>query len=235
MTPPSADPVRTGPVRVFLVDDHESVRVELARYFGTLPAVEVIGEAGTVDLALSRIALLRPDVVITDYRLPDGTGLDVCRGVRASLPRTYCVVLTAYDNPHWVNESVLAGASGHVLKDPRLGLFTEHLVAVANGNYLFPPEVIENALRGAQSANTPVSMLATLTPRERTLLELIGQGLTNDQIAVDLHLSRKTVANYVSPLLAKLGVRRRAEATEIAVALRQLTSRRELPAADQVG
>jgi len=161
-----SQPAPTRPIRVFLVDDYESVRVELTRFFGNLPGVEVVGEAATVDQALSRIPLLRPDVAIIDYRLPDGNGLDVCRGIRASLPATYCVILTAYDNPQWVTESVLAGASGHVLKDPRLNLLADQLRVVAAGSYLFAPEVIAAALRVAHAeiAPIPLDLLSSLSP-----------------------------------------------------------------------
>ena len=205
------DVTATKAIRVFLVDDHEVVRRGLCDLLTAVPGFDIVGEAGTATQALTRISATRPDVAIIDGRLPDGNGLDICREVRSILPDTYCMILTSFDDNEAMLASVMAGASGYVLKEVRADALIDDVRQVAKGRCLMRPEVISKVVdRAQQRART--SDAGALSEREREVLELIGQGLTNRQIAARLFLSEKTVKNHVSSILRKTGLERRTQA-----------------------
>jgi len=198
-------------IRVFLVDDHEVVRRGIADMINAEPDLEVVGEASTARQAVARVAATVPDVAVLDVRLPDGSGIDVCRTIRSANPGVQCLMLTAYDDDEASYSAVLAGASGYVLKDIRGQHLVESIRRVARGESLVQKAVtrkVVTELTGTAS-DSPAS---NLTTRERQVLELIAEGLTNRQIGDQLDLAEKTVKNYVSGLLAKLGMARRTQA-----------------------
>jgi len=208
--------------RVFLVDDHEIVRRGIAELIDRETDLEVVGEAGTVRDALGRVAATRPDVVVLDVRLPDGSGIDLCRAIRSAHPDLPCLMLTAYDDDEASVTAVLAGAAGYVLKDIRGQNLIDGIRRVAAGGTLISAAVSARVRAGLTE---PVSSLpgdpADLTLRERQVLELIADGLTNRQIGESLGLAEKTVKNYVSELLAKLGMERRTQAAVYAAERRR--------------
>lgn len=197
-------------IRVFLVDDHEVVRRGVADLLDAESDLEVVGEAGTVREARGRIAATAPDIAVLDVRLPDGSGVDLCRDLLSAHDSLRCIMLTAYDDDEASYAAVLAGASGYVLKDIRGQGLVEGIRKVAAGGSLVakhvPARVVEDLTRPSDDPT------ATLTLRERQVLELIAEGLTNRQIGERLELAEKTVKNYVSGLLAKLGMVRRTQA-----------------------
>lgn len=195
--------------RVFLVDDHEIVRNGVAALINAERDLEVVGEAGTLKQALPRIAAVSPDVAVLDVRLPDGSGIDLCREIRSSHPDVACLILTAYDDDEASRTAVLAGAAGYVLKDIRGQGLLESIRRVAKGERLVAPAVSQRVVEQAAAASGPTDALSL---RERQILELIADGLTNRQIGEHLELAEKTVKNYVSGLLAKLGMERRTQA-----------------------
>ncbi|QNO38345.1 response regulator transcription factor [Protaetiibacter sp. SSC-01] len=196
--------------RVFLVDDHEIVRRGIADLIDAERDLEVVGEAGQVRGTLAKIEVTKPDVVVLDVRLPDGDGIELCRAIRSALPDIRCLMLTAYDDDEASRSAVLAGASGYVLKDIRARGLVEGVRKVAAGGTLLSTHVSE---RVAQSFAAPARAdEPELTLRERQVLDLITEGLTNRQIGERLGLAEKTVKNYVSGLLAKLGMERRTQA-----------------------
>jgi two-component system response regulator DevR len=199
-------------IRIFLLDDHEVVRRGIAELLDAVAGFEVVGEAGTAEQALARVLAVRPDVAILDARLPDGSGIDVCRQIRSALPDTYCLILTSYDDQDAVLASVLAGASGYVLKEVRTSGLVDAIRQVAQGRSLIDPGVIAQVMERVRAGNATDSRLAALTPREREVLDLIADGLTNRQIGERMYLAEKTVKNYVSSLLSKLGMERRTQA-----------------------
>ena len=199
--------------RVFLVDDHEIVRRGIAELIDRESDLEVVGEAGTVRETLGRIEATRPDVVVLDVNLPDGSGIDLCRTIRSAHGDLPCLMLTAYDDDEASVAAVLAGAAGYVLKDIRGQNLVAGIRRVAAGGSLISPAVSERVRSGmAKPASAPASDAPDLTLRERQVLELIADGLTNRQIGERLGLAEKTVKNYVSELLAKLGMERRTQA-----------------------
>ncbi len=200
------------PVRLFLLDDHEVVRQGIAELLGSVPGFEIVGEAGTAQQALPRILAAKPDVAILDARLPDGSGIDVCREVRSALPTTYCLILTSYDDQDAVLASVLAGASGYVLKEVRTSGLVDAIRQVAQGRSLIDPGTIAQVMNRIRDGSPAGNKLAQLTDREREVLDLIADGMTNRQIGERLFLAEKTVKNYVSSLLGKLGMERRSQA-----------------------
>ena len=200
------------PVRIFLLDDHEVVRSAIAELLGNVAGFEVVGEAGTAAQALTRITAVRPDVAVLDARLPDGSGIDVCREIRATLPDTYCLILTSYDDHDAVLASVLAGASGYVLKEVRTSGLVDAIRQAALGRSLIDPGVITQVMNRLRDGSPTDNRLASLTQRERDVLDLIAEGLSNRQIGERLFLAEKTVKNYVSSLLNKLGMERRTQA-----------------------
>ncbi len=201
-------------VRVFLVDDHEIVRRGIADIIDAERDLEVVGEASTAQQALGRVAATMPDVVVLDVRLPDGSGIDVCRSILSSHPGMRCLMLTAYDDDRASYAAVLAGASGYILKDVRGQKLIEGIRSVAAGKKLISRAVSDKVV-DSFTVPAPASSaqeLPELTLRERQVLQLIADGLTNRQIGERLDLAEKTVKNYVSGLLAKLGMERRTQA-----------------------
>jgi two-component system, NarL family, response regulator DevR len=210
------DAAAPTPVRVFLLDDHEIVRRGLRELLESDGSIEVIGESGSAREAARRIPALRPDVAILDGRLPDGTGMDVCRDVRSLDPRIACLILTSYDDDEALVAAILAGAAGYVLKQIR---GTELLAAVhrvAQGQSLIDPQLTQRVVNRIRQEPAEDPALAQLTDQERRILLLIAEGLTNRQIAERMFLAEKTVKNYVSSLLAKLGMERRTQAAVFA-------------------
>lgn len=199
-------------IRVFLLDDHEIVRRGLAELINMQNDMEVVGEAGTADEALRRIPAAQPDVAILDVRLPDGSGVEVCREIRSTIPSVNCLMLTSYSDDEALFNAILAGASGYVLKEIRGNDLTEAIRQVAAGNSLLDPSLTQKVLERLRNGQKVDSELAGLTEQERQILTLIGQGMTNRQIGENMHLAEKTIKNYVSGLLAKLGMERRTQA-----------------------
>lgn len=195
--------------RVFLVDDHEIVRRGIADLIDAERDLQVVGESGQVRGTLAKIEVTKPDVVVLDVRLPDGDGIELCRAIRSAHPEMRCLMLTAYDDDEASRSAVLAGASGYVLKDIRARGLVEGVRKVAAGGTLLSAHVSE---RVAESFAAPRPDEPELTLRERQVLDLITEGLTNRQIGERLGLAEKTVKNYVSGLLAKLGMERRTQA-----------------------
>ena len=201
-------------IRVFLVDDHEIVRRGIAQLVDAEPDLEVVGEAGTVREAARRIAATRPTVAVLDVRLPDGNGIDLCRDIRSANPDVHCLILTAYDDDEALRSAVLAGASGYVLKDVRSRSLVEAVRMAASGATIQAPDVMLHAAMALhpESAAAHESPGPVLSLRENQVLSLIADGLTNREIGERLGLAEKTVKNYVSALLAKLGMERRTQA-----------------------
>lgn len=200
--------------RVFLVDDHEIVRRGIAQLVDAEPDLDVVGEAGDIAEALRRIEATAPDVAVLDVRLPDGSGVDLCREVRSRHPQIACLMLTAYDDDEALRSAALAGASGYVLKDIRSAALVDAIRAIAAGRTVQSAQALRTAAQAAApvSGSAPASPDADLTYRERQVLDLIADGLTNREIGERLGLAEKTVKNYVSGLLAKLGMVRRTQA-----------------------
>jgi two-component system response regulator DevR len=208
-------------IRVFLLDDHEIVRRGIADLLSAGPEIEIVGEAGTAAEALARIPAARPDVAVLDARLPDGSGIDVCRDIRSALRAVRCLILTSYDDNDAVFAAVMAGASGYLLKEVRGASLLDAIRQVAAGRSLLDPHVTERLLAKLREPVQVDERLAGLTPRERDILDLIADGLTNRQIGEQLYLAEKTVKNYVSGLLAKLGMQRRTQAAVYGSQLKQ--------------
>ena len=204
-------------IRVFLLDDHEVVRRGLVALLESAGDIEVVGESGLALEAARRIPALRPDVAVLDARLPDGSGIDVCREVRSADPGIRALILTSYQDDEALFSAIMAGAAGYVLKQVRGNDLVDSIRRVAAGQSLLDPEVTARVLeRIRKGAGTEPEELASLTPQERRILELIAEGMTNRQIGGELFLAEKTVKNYVSSLLAKLGVERRTQAAILA-------------------
>ena len=207
---------RLAMVKVFLVDDHEVVRRGLADLLAADPDLEVIGDAGSVSEAMVRIPVAKPDVAVLDVRLPDGNGIELCRDLLSELPELRCLMLTSFTSDEAMLEAILAGASGYVVKDIRGMELAQAIKDVGAGKSLLDNRAaaaLMSKLRGAAEHKDPLS---GLTERERTLLDLLSEGLTNRQIAARMFLAEKTVKNYVSRLLAKLGMERRTQAAVFA-------------------
>ncbi|MEK9663376.1 MAG: response regulator transcription factor [Candidatus Nanopelagicales bacterium] len=198
-------------IRVFLLDDHEIVRRGLADLLSLEDDIEVVGEAGLAAETLGRITATRPDVAVLDVRLPDGSGVEVCREVRDSLPDVHCLMLTSYADDEALFNAIMAGASGYVLKDIRGNDRVAAVRPVAAGRSLLDPVATQRVLERLRKGEEHDERLDALTDQERRILELIGEGLTNRQIGERMHLAEKTVKNYVSSLLAKMGMERRTQ------------------------
>ena len=203
-------------IRVFLLDDHEIVRMGVRDLLEAEPDITVIGEAGTASSALARIPALRPDVAVLDVRLPDGDGVSVCREIRSAMPHVACLMLTSFGDDDALFDAIMAGAAGYVLKQIRGTDLVGAVRTVASGQSLLDPEAASRVMRRMRDAATRADPLAGLTPQERRILELIGEGLTNRQIGERMFLAEKTVKNYVSALFAKLGMERRTQAAAYA-------------------
>ncbi|GAA5108092.1 response regulator [Nocardia iowensis] len=204
-------------IKVFLVDDHEIVRRGVGDLIGLEPDLEVVGEAGSYAQAIARIPALRPDVVVLDVRLPDGNGIELCRELLSANPALRCLILTSFTDEQAMLNAILAGASGYVVKDIKSLELIDAIRDVGAGKSLLDNRAaaaLMAKLRSETEAKT--GPLAALTDQERTLLALLGEGLTNRQIAGRMFLAEKTVKNYVSRLLTKLGVERRTQAAVIA-------------------
>lgn len=201
-----------GTIRVFLLDDHEIVRRGLADLIGLQADLEVVGEAGTAAEAMTRITASQPDVAVFDVRLPDGSGVEVCREVRSLFPNIHVLMLTSYSDDEALFNAIMAGASGYVLKEIRGSDLITAIRQVAAGNSLLDPSLTERVLERLRNGNKEHDELAGLNEQEKTILNLIGEGMTNRQIGEQMHLAEKTIKNYVSGLLAKLGMERRTQA-----------------------
>ena len=206
-------------VRVFLVDDHEVVRRGVAEVLEDDPGITIAGEAGSVAEALARVPAVRPDIVVIDMRLPDGDGAELCRGLRSRVPGLRCLVLTSYSDQDALDAAIGGGASGFLLKQVRGPALVSAIRTVASGGTLFD-DLRPTAPRPRSAGATGSDRLALLTDQERTVLRLIGEGLTNRQIGQRMGLAEKTVKNYTSHLLAKLGLERRTQAAILATELR---------------
>jgi two-component system, NarL family, response regulator DevR len=206
-------------VRVFLLDDHDIVRRGLTHMFERESDIEVVGEAGTAEEALSRIPPTRPDVALLDVRLPDGDGVEVCREIRSRHPEIQCLMLTSFSDDEALFDAIMAGASGFILKRVKSEEIVQAVRSVANGQSLLDPAVTGRVLERLRKGPEEDERLATLSPQERNILELIADGLTNRQIAAKINLAEKTVKNYVSNLLTKLGMERRTQAAVYAARL----------------
>ena len=203
-------------IGVFLLDDHEIVRLGVRELLEAEPGIEVVGEAGTAASALARIPALRPDVAILDVRLPDGNGVSVCRDIRSSMPEVACLMLTSFGDDEALFDAIMAGAAGYVLKQIRGTDLVGAVRTVASGESMLDPEAASRVMRRMRDQAQRADPLAALTPQERKILELIGEGLTNRQIGERMYLAEKTVKNYVSGLFVKLGMERRTQAAAYA-------------------
>jgi DNA-binding NarL/FixJ family response regulator len=206
----------TSKIRVFLLDDHEVVRRGLHDLLESEGDIEVVGESGSVREAIARIPALRPDVAVLDGRLPDGSGIDVCREVRSIDPNIKALILTSYDDDEALFAAILAGAAGYVLKQIGGNDLVDGVRRVAAGQSLLDPTLTARVLERVRKGPEANEELAKLTDQERKILALIAEGLTNRQIGERLFLAEKTVKNYVSSILAKLGLERRTQAAVLA-------------------
>jgi len=206
-------------IRVFLLDDHEVVRHGLAHLLTQDGDIEIVGDAGSAVDAVHRIPALRPDVAILDARLPDGNGIDVCRDVRAVDPSIKGLILTSYEDDEALFAAIMAGASGYVLKQIRGTDLLDAVRRVAAGQSLLDPAITARVLDRIRNGAAQPDELKSLTDQERKILEYVAQGLTNHEIAQKMFLADKTVKNYVSSMLSKLGLERRTQAAVLATKL----------------
>ncbi len=204
-------------INVFLLDDHEIVRRGVRELLEAEADIVVVGEASTADEAIQRIPAVQPDVAVLDVRLPDGNGVEVCREVRSRMPNLACVMLTSFSDDDALFEAIMAGAAGYVLKQIRGNELVSAIRRVASGESLLDPAVTAKVLHRLRHPSDDDERLAKLSPQERRILDLIAEGATNRQIGNTMHLAEKTVKNYVSNLLTKLGMSRRTEAAVFAV------------------
>jgi DNA-binding NarL/FixJ family response regulator len=204
-------------IRVFLLDDHEVVRRGVAALLSAEDDIEIVGEAGTAEHALARIPAARPDVAVLDVRLPDGDGVSVCREIRSQMPDLACLMLTSFDDEDALFEAVMAGAAGYVLKQIHGSDLVGAVRTVATGQSLLDPRSTARMLQRLRDRQDKQDPLKSLTEQERHIFDLIGEGLTNRQIGERLFLAEKTVKNYVSSLLAKLGLSSRTQAAIFSV------------------
>ncbi len=207
-------------IRVFLLDDHEIVRRGVRDVLEGSGLIEVVGEAGTAAEAISRIPPTRPDVAVLDVRLPDGDGVTVCRDVRSRHPEIQCLMLTSFSDDEAIFQAIMAGAAGYLLKQIKGPDIVDAIVRVSKGQSLLDPLVTARVLERLRQPPEEDERLAALTGQERKVLDLIAEGLTNRQIGERIHLAEKTVKNYVSNLLTKLGMERRTQAAVYAAGLK---------------
>jgi DNA-binding NarL/FixJ family response regulator len=203
-------------IRVFLLDDHEVVRRGLRDLLESDGDIEIVGESGTATEATARIPALRPDVAVLDARLPDGSGIDVCRDVRSVDPSVKALILTSYDDDEALFAAILAGAAGYLLKQVAGNDLVDAVHRVAAGQSLIDPSLTARVLERLRSGPAEQPELASLTAQERKIIALIAEGLTNRQIGQRMSLAEKTVKNYVSSILSKLGLERRTQAAVLA-------------------
>lgn len=212
---------RVRVITVFLVDDHEVVRRGVADLLEEAENLTVIGQASSVSQALARIPALRPDIAVLDVRLPDGNGVELCRELRSALPDLNCLMLTSYTDEQAMMDAILAGAGGYVIKDIKGMQLVDAVRQVGSGRSLLDNRAAAALMTKLRTSMDHPGPLSGLTAQERTLLDLIGEGLTNRQIAERMFLAEKTVKNYVSRLLAKLGMQRRTQAAVLVTELRE--------------
>ncbi len=212
MSDPGADRIT-----VFLLDDHEIVRRGIRDLLEAEGDIEVIGEASTADQAVGRVHALDPDVAVLDVRLEDGNGIEACRDIRSLHPRTACLILTSFADDEALFQAILAGAAGYLLKQIRTNDLVDAVRRVAAGQNLLDPAVTARVLERVRRGPIQDERLARLTEQEQKVLELLAEGLTNRQVGERLHLAEKTVKNYVTSVLSKLGMTRRTEAAVYAV------------------
>ena len=207
-------------IRVFLLDDHEVVRTGLRQLLESGGDIEVVGEAGTAASAIARIPALKPDVAILDARLPDGSGVEVCRQIRSGEPSTKAIILTSFDDDEALFASIMAGAAGYILKQVTGQDLLAAVRHVAAGGSLLDPKVTERVMQRLRDGGPEEpEELRSLSAQERRILELVAEGLTNKQIGERLFLAEKTVKNYMSNVLAKLGLVSRTQAAVFATRL----------------
>jgi len=199
-------------LRVLLIDDHAVVRAGLKALIDSQDDMTVVGEAGTVEDGVRRVGYDDPDVVVLDVRLPDGSGVEACRDIRERFPEVKVLMLTSFADEEALMSAIMAGAAGYVLKRVRTDELIEDIRKVGAGESLLDPEMTERLFSRLRSGNSEDPMLGRLTGQERTIVEHIANGLTNRQIAEEMFLAEKTVKNYVSNVLAKMGMSRRTEA-----------------------
>ena len=207
------------PIRVFLVDDHEVVRRGLVSLIEMEDDIEVVGEAGSVGDTLSRMPAARPEVMVLDVRLPDGDGIELCRDIKSSHPGIACLMLTSFSDDEALFSAILAGASGYLLKQIKTADLLEAIRRVSRGESLLDPAITAKVLARLRDPSPEDDLLSKLSPQEHKILDLIADGLTNREIAKEMFLAEKTVKNYVSNLLAKLGMSHRSEAAAYAARL----------------
>jgi two-component system response regulator DevR len=200
------------PIRVFLVDDQEVVRAGTRVFVEAAEGLTVVGEAASVAEALDRLPAALPDVAVLDVRLPDGDGVELCREIRSTWPEVACIMLTTFDDDQALFSAIMAGASGYVLKGIRGRALAEAIRQVGSGGSLLDPASTRLVLERLRSGPAQDDRLGSLSKQERRVLELIAEGRTNRQIAEAMFLSEKTIKNYVSSVMSKLGVERRTEA-----------------------
>jgi DNA-binding NarL/FixJ family response regulator len=213
-------------VTIFLVDDHEVVRRGVRDLLEAEADFEVVGEAATVADAVARVAATAPQVAILDVRLPDGNGVELCRELRAAHPELSCIMLTSFDDDEALLEAVIAGAAGYLLKQVKGNDIVDAVRVVAAGRSLMDPSLAARAVERLRASTEEDPQLAKLSNQERRILDLLAAGMTNRRIAVEMSLAEKTVKNYVSNLLAKMGLSRRTEAAVYAARLAARQQRR---------
>ena len=206
-------------IRVFLVDDHEVVRRGLVSLIAMEDDIEVVGEAGSVADALSRLPAARPEVMVLDVRLPDGDGIELCREIKSAHPEIACLMLTSFSDDEALFSAILAGASGYLLKQIKTADLLEAIRRVSRGESLLDPAITAKVLARLRDPSPEDDLLSKLSPQEHKILDLIADGQTNREIAKEMFLAEKTVKNYVSNLLAKLGMSHRSEAAAYAARL----------------
>jgi two-component system, NarL family, response regulator DevR len=217
-TSPRQDGTDQPQITVFLLDDHEVVRRGLRDLLAEEPDIDVVGEAGTVASALARMPALRPKVAVLDVRLPDGDGVSVCREIHSSLPRTASLMLTSYGDDQALFGAIMAGAAGYVLKQTAGSDLVSAVRTVASGGSMLDAGMVQRVI-GSLREQPAADPLSVLSDQEKKVLELIGEGLTNRQIAERMFLAEKTIKNYVSSLLTKLGMQRRTQAAAFSARL----------------
>jgi DNA-binding NarL/FixJ family response regulator len=215
-SPGNQDSQERAGIKVFLVDDHEVVRRGLKDLLVAEAGIDVIGEAGTASSAMNRMLVLRPDVALLDVRLPDGDGVTLCREIRSTLSGTACLMLTAYGDDQALLGAIMAGAAGYVMKQASGAELIGAVRAVAAGQSTLDAHAAQRVMKRLRERISEVDPTAALSAQEQRVLELIGEGLTNRQIAERMYLAEKTAKNYVSSLLGKLGMQRRSQAAALA-------------------
>jgi DNA-binding NarL/FixJ family response regulator len=212
-------------IRVFLLDDHEIVRRGLRDLIEAADDLEVVGEAGTAEEAIGRIPATSPDVAVLDVRLPDGNGVEVCRDIRSAHPEIHCLMLTSFADDEALFDAIMAGASGYVLKQIRSNDLIDAIRRVSTGESLLDPQLTAKVLARLRAGEQEDERIRHLTEQERKILGYLAEGFTNRQIADAMFLAEKTVKNYVSNVLAKMGMSRRTEAAVYAARLEERRAR----------